>query len=97
MKLRSLLFVALAAAALAQTPAARKSVTIPITLDHNRVVVDVDLALPDGTSQRVHAWIDTGNPDLEVSRRLATLLGLNITCGKNNAPLLCRAKYQLAD
>jgi hypothetical protein len=82
MKLHSLVVLTLVAAALGQNAAAQKSVTVPITLDHNRVVVDVDLALPDGTTQRIHAWVDNGNPDLEISRRFATLLGLSLTCGE---------------
>jgi hypothetical protein len=60
-----------------------KSVTVPVNLDHNRVVIDVDLALPDGSSQRVRGWVDNGSPDLYLSRRLATQLGLNITCGEH--------------
>jgi hypothetical protein len=59
-----------------------KSVTVPITLDHNRVVINVDLPLPDGSSTRVHAWVDNGNPELYLSRRLATLLGLKVACGE---------------
>jgi hypothetical protein len=57
-----------------------KSVTVPITLDHNRIVIDVYLPLPDGSTKRVRGWVDNGNPDLEVSRRAATLMGLNVTC-----------------
>lgn len=57
-----------------------RSVTVPATIDHNRVIVDADILLPDGTAQRVHAWIDNGNPDLELSRHLATLMGLAVTC-----------------
>ncbi len=57
-----------------------KSVTVPITLDHNRVVVDVYLPLPNGSTKRVRAWVDNGNPDLTLSRNIATLLGLNVTC-----------------
>src|SRR5712672_2011920 len=30
-----------------------KSVTVPVTLDHNRVVIDVYLPLADGSSKRV--------------------------------------------
>jgi hypothetical protein len=82
MKLQALVVLFLLAAALALNAGAQKSVTVPITLDHNRIVVDVDLALPDGTTQRVHSWVDNGDPDLEISRRVATLLGLNITCGE---------------
>jgi hypothetical protein len=60
-----------------------KSVIVPITLDHNRVVIDVELPLPDSTTQHVRGWVDNGSPDLYLSRRLATLLGLNITCGEH--------------
>jgi hypothetical protein len=61
-------------------PAPAKSVTVPATIDHNRVVVDVEVPLPDGSTQKVQAWVDNGDPDLEMSRRLATVLGLKITC-----------------
>jgi hypothetical protein len=57
-----------------------QSVTVTITLDHNRIVIDLDLALPDGTMHRTHAWVDNGNPELYLSRHLATLLGLSVTC-----------------
>jgi hypothetical protein len=52
-----------------------KSVTVPITLDHNRVVIDVYLPLPDGTNKRVRAWVDSGNSDMTMSKRVASLLG----------------------
>jgi hypothetical protein len=84
MTFRALVVLALTAAALAQNAPAPKSVTVPITLDHNRVVIDVDLSLPDGTTQRIRGWVDNGNPDLEISRRVATLLGLNVTCGEKD-------------
>lgn len=57
-----------------------KSVTVPLVIDHNRVVINADIPLPDGSARRVHAWVDNGNPDLSLSRRLATLLGLAVTC-----------------
>jgi hypothetical protein len=57
-----------------------KSATVPITLDHNRIVIDVYLPLPDGSAKRVRGWVDYGNPELEMSRRAATLMGLNVTC-----------------
>ena len=55
-------------------------VTVPATIDHNRVVVDADMRLADGSTQRVHAWVDNGNTDLEMSRHLATLAGLAVSC-----------------
>jgi hypothetical protein len=79
---RTLLALAFVTAAFAQDASqpAPKSVTIPITLDHDRVVIDVYLPLPDGTTKRIRGWVDNGNPDLEMSRRVATLMGLNVTC-----------------
>jgi len=56
-------------------------VTVPAVIDHNRVVIDAEIPLPDGSSHPVHAWVDNGNPDLHLSRRLATLLTLNVSCG----------------
>jgi hypothetical protein len=55
-------------------------VTVPAVIDHNRVVIDADIALPDGSSRHVHVWVDNGNPDLYLSRHLATLLALDVTC-----------------
>jgi len=57
-----------------------KQVTVPAAIDHNHVLVDAELLRVDGSSEHVHAWIDNGNPDLEMSRRLAMALALNITC-----------------
>ncbi len=59
---------------------ASAAVTIPAVVDHNRVIVSVDIPMPDGSTQSVRAWVDTGNTDLVISRRLAMSLGLNVTC-----------------
>ncbi|HEY3618284.1 MAG TPA: hypothetical protein VGK96_15840, partial [Candidatus Sulfotelmatobacter sp.] len=53
---------------------------VPAAIDHNRVVINADLALPNGSTERVRAWVDNGDPDLYLSRRLATLLGLAVSC-----------------
>jgi hypothetical protein len=53
-----------------------KAVTIPITLDHNRTIIDVYLPLPDGSTKRVRGWVDNGNPELEITEALANKLGL---------------------
>ena len=58
----------------------QKSVTVPAAIDHNRVLINVDIPLPTGATERVRAWVDNGNPDLYLSRRLATLLGLAVSC-----------------
>ena len=64
----------------AQTQADPQSVTVPATIDHNRVVIDGLIPLADGSTQRVHVWVDNGNPELYLSRRIATLLGLAVKC-----------------
>ena len=59
-----------------QAQPAAKSVTVPITLDHNRTIIDVYLLLPDGTTKRVRAWVDNGNAELWMTEDLAQKLGL---------------------
>ena len=63
-----------ACAALAQS-----SATVPITLDHNRTIIDVYIPLTDASAKRVRAWVDNGNPNLTISEKAATLMGLNVT------------------
>jgi hypothetical protein len=57
-----------------------KSATVPIKLDHNRVVIEVEITLRDGTKQRVHASVDNEDPDLYMSQRLAGMTGGTISC-----------------
>ena len=57
-----------------------QSVTVPLTLDQGRVVIDVDILLPDGSTERVRGWVDNGTPDLCMSRRVADLIGLSVRC-----------------
>ena len=62
------------------------SATLPITLDHNRIIIDVYLPLPDGSTRRVRAWVDNGNPDLSISENAAKLMGLTATGETEVAP-----------
>jgi hypothetical protein len=78
--LLSLVVLSAGASAQAASAPEYKPVTVPITLDHDRIVIDVYLALPDGTPKRIRGWVDNGNPDLTMSRRVASLLGVNVTC-----------------
>ncbi|HEX3818998.1 MAG TPA: hypothetical protein VHW45_01630 [Candidatus Sulfotelmatobacter sp.] len=64
-----------------QKPAPPKSVTVPLVIDHNRVIIDVEVAAQNGTTQRVHAWVDNGDPDLLISRKMTNLAGLGGACG----------------
>jgi hypothetical protein len=82
----ALVSLMLAAAVFAQNPSQSaptseaKSVTVPVTLDQSRIVIDVDVPLPDGSTERVRGWVDSGNPDLSVSERVARLLGFDVSC-----------------
>lgn len=69
--------LSIATSLLAQT--SPKSVTVPITLDHNRTIIDVRLTLPDGKLTRVRGWVDTGNPELWITADLAKKLGLTLS------------------
>jgi hypothetical protein len=68
-------FVVISSALAQEKP---KPVTVPITLDHNRTIIDVYLPLPDGTTKRVRGWVDNGNPELDLSEDLAQTLGLQL-------------------
>jgi hypothetical protein len=70
--LRFFATILLISPAIAQAP---RSVTVPITLDHNRVVIDVYLPLHDGTSKRIRAWVDTGSSEMATSQRVGELFG----------------------
>ena len=84
MQCRALAVIVLTTVALAQdlsrSQPELKSVTVPITLDHNRVVIEVDIPLPDGSTTRIRGWVDNGNPDLYVSERVTKLMGLGMAC-----------------
>ncbi|HXJ90403.1 MAG TPA: hypothetical protein VMS18_26560 [Candidatus Binatia bacterium] len=58
-----------------------KAVTVPATIDHNRFVIRAEVRLPNGSTETVRAWVDNGNPDLYLSRRVAMLLALDVKCG----------------
>ena len=68
----TLLAILLCVPGFAQTP---KSVTVPITLDHNRIVIDAYLPLPDGNTKRVRALVDTGAAEMTTSQRVGELFG----------------------
>jgi len=63
-----------------------KSVTVPFALDQGRIVIDVDILRPDGSTERVRGWVDNGTPDLYMNQRVANLTGVGDFC----AGELCR-------
>jgi hypothetical protein len=84
MILRCAILVALLLPAFAQdkptTQSEPKVVMVPATIDHDRVIIDAVVQTANGGTERVRAWIDTGNPELLMSRRVASLFGLDAVC-----------------
>jgi hypothetical protein len=88
-----LAFVLVLAASCSFAQSAPKAATVPITLDHNRIIIDVHLPLPDGSTKRVRAWVDNGDPDLYVTENVTRLMGLEPAGEIEEAT---RAKLRLA-
>jgi len=53
-------------------------------LDHNRLIVEVELLRPDGSLRKAKAWVDTGSHTLDVAETLALELGLEIPAFPQN-------------
>lgn len=58
------------------------SVTVPFSLDHNRMIVEAEIQRADGIWQRVRLWVDSGSPNFIISESLANLLGIDISVEK---------------
>jgi hypothetical protein len=87
----TLLAILLCVPGFAQTP---KSVTVPITLDHNRIVIDAYLPLPDGNTKRVRALVDTGATEMTVSQRVGELFG-SVKCDAQTCETSLPAEIQV--
>ena len=64
------------------------SVTLPFTMDHNRMIVEVEFVRPDGTVRPARAWVDTGNETLILSKPLARDLGIDVSGVADEALLM---------
>lgn len=58
---------------------AATSATVPMILDHNRMLVDAQFIQKDGVSISARLWVDSGNPDFLMSEALARKLGIDLT------------------
>jgi hypothetical protein len=74
----------------AKVDSAEGVVTVPFALDQGRIVVDVTLALGDGSTERVRGWVDNGSSDFYVNRRVAALLGVGLSCDGQ----FCRGSFK---
>lgn len=61
------------------------SVTVPIILDHNRMLVEAEAQRADGTWRKALLWIDTGNPDCLMSESFARDLGIDLSAAQEAA------------
>jgi len=52
--------------------------SVPMILDHNRMLVDAEFQRKDGSWRKARLWIDTGNPDFFMSEGLARDLGIDL-------------------
>jgi hypothetical protein len=76
MKFVSAVCTAIMLAGIAIAQASPNSSTVPITLDHNRVIIDVYFPMPDGSKTRVRGWVDNGNDGMWITESLAKKLSL---------------------
>jgi hypothetical protein len=84
---RVMMFAGLASALLVSASCNRNkgmSVTVPITLDHNRMLVDAEIQKKDGSWRKVRLWVDSGNPDFLVSGACAADLGVVVPADSGN-------------
>jgi hypothetical protein len=79
MRLISVLCAIVVLAGLAAGQGSAKSATVPITLDHNRIIIDVYFLMPDGSKTRVRGWVDNGNDGMWITENLARKLNLQFT------------------
>ena len=55
------------------------SITVPVILDHNRMLVEAEFQRKDGSWRRARLWVDTGNPIFFLNEKLATDLGMDFS------------------
>lgn len=65
----------LSSSAEAQPPT---SVTVPLALDHNRMLVDAEVRAADGTWKPARLWVDTGNPKAMLDEAFGRRIGLEL-------------------
>lgn len=78
------LLASLVASLAAVQTRAPNSATVPITLDHNRIIIDVYFPIPDGSKIRVRGWVDPGDTKISITEALAKKLGLAMGKGKQD-------------
>lgn len=78
-------FAAHSSARQAKPAPARRSATIPMQVENNRVYLVLDVALPNGRSRKARFWVDTGGGGLILAEPLAREAGLTFQGKKMRA------------
>lgn len=55
-----------------------KLATVPMLVEHNRTIIEVEFLRDDGSMRVAKMWIDSGNPDLFLTEELARDLHMNL-------------------
>lgn len=55
------------------------SITVPVTLDHNRMLIEAEFQRKDGSWRKACLWVDTGNPSFYLSEKFARDLGMDFS------------------
>jgi hypothetical protein len=63
-----------------------KPETIPFILDHNRMMIDVEIQKKDGSWRKARLWIDSGYSEFFISEQLAKDLGIDLSENRNTMP-----------
>src|SRR5215472_18597407 len=71
-----MLFPFLASVAFGASP---QRVTVPLKVEDHRIFIDAQFVRKDGSLRTARLWVDTGNPDFQITDKLAKDLGLDLS------------------
>src|SRR5215469_8358377 len=74
-----LLTLLLSALSLLASAASPQRATVPLTIEDQRIFVDAQFVRKDGSLRTARLWVDTGNPDFQITDKLAKDLGLDLS------------------
>lgn len=77
--IRSFAYLLVALVASHGFAASARKVTVPISMEDHRIFVDAQFARTDGSLRTARLWVDTGNPDFQITEKLAKDLGVDFS------------------
>ena len=79
-----------------RSPAESPSVPVPLLLDHDRMIVPVEIQLAGGALRQARAWIDTGGTEVIMAEPLARELGIQVSDLPNDRQKSLSDKHPIA-